>query len=978
MEKRIKIIIRRISVCAIFTAMIFSMVNFYFEKTDFSSNNQDSFSLVDFIKISSCQAQTEEWKSPADRDGTDPSNNVQYQKDQAAKNTASNEWSFGGFLSQGAGWAVSFVLGAIAYVITAVIGFMITVLVKILMQIAQYNGFISASPVMIGWTIIRDICNMFFIMILLVIAFATILRQENYSIKKMLPKLLIMAVLINFSKTIFGLIIDSGQVVMLTFANAIVQGGGWFIEVFRVKTWFKTNENYSTFSTEAGVDQWGVVLAMIAGIIAAIISLIVIAVILGVLVVRIVMIWIYVIFSPLVFLGFAFSPIQKYTGQIWQDFIKQVIVGPVLLFFVWLALLTASSDPATMGITSPLDKNSKDGKTVCVGAGAFFCSDELQKFIIMIGLLMGGLMAAQNMGGAAAGFAGSGLNWAKKIAGAPGSLASSLALGSPGWVASKIKMGAVSDIFGIRGEKIETDKAGNVIGTRTSYRGKKYTGIVGAKIANALYGLETNPVNIYKGIKEGLASKTEKDKMRGVVASSDALKGGGALGLIKGLGASRDLTEALAHGFFWFDGMKRAVAVARGKDKNRMILDSELKQAYAAQKALGDVYSDSEIDKQKELIGESEGRYEGSKAGGAPEEELKKLRKTVEEQKDLLKKMELNRDEKKDEKMEKIGNKISQLRDKMTYLRPIQTFYADRERDALISQTQQKLGNTNNEDMLKELFNNAIANKDREAAAAIMLHAARVGHLNEMIHSQRAQENVTEKYIDENGDKKERILIRTGEKFHQSGYGLSAMVNQILVKKLGMSDQQAYAVQADASMLAKSVGHFNMAETITSVNGRLKQLSEEEHLARASGERRKVPPRRYFSDFNRIAHGTEIEPEEGARTFKINDLGFKNFLENAGTYKNLLYRNEFNKNAAMNIATDAGRLREFVIKLKDAGIEDFYDELTQKQVKYSEVAESLIKYGENLSRVSTSAGEKMQQANKVIEDMRETGAQSNN
>jgi len=78
---------------------------------------------------------------------------------------------------------------------------------------------------------------MSFILILLIIAFATILRQESYS-KKLLPKLLIMAVLINFSRTIFGLLIDFSQVIMLTFVNAFSAGGGYFIKALELIFYF--------------------------------------------------------------------------------------------------------------------------------------------------------------------------------------------------------------------------------------------------------------------------------------------------------------------------------------------------------------------------------------------------------------------------------------------------------------------------------------------------------------------------------------------------------------------------------------------------------------------------------------------------------------------------------------------------------------------------------------------------------------------
>ncbi|MCH8287370.1 hypothetical protein IIB79_12740, partial [candidate division KSB1 bacterium] len=63
-------------------------------------------------------------------------------------------------------------------------------------------------------------------MILLAIAIGTILRLESYNFKKLLPKVVIMAVLVNFSLVITGLIIDFSQVILFTFATAFAETGG--------------------------------------------------------------------------------------------------------------------------------------------------------------------------------------------------------------------------------------------------------------------------------------------------------------------------------------------------------------------------------------------------------------------------------------------------------------------------------------------------------------------------------------------------------------------------------------------------------------------------------------------------------------------------------------------------------------------------------------------------------------------------------
>jgi len=148
------------------------------------------------------------------------------------------------------------------------LGYVLTVILTVLINVASFNNIIDVPAVVTGWVIVRDLCNMFFVLILLVIAFSTILRRENYSLKKALPKLIIAAVLINFSRTIFGLITDFSQVIMMTFVSSFaVFGGNNLVEIFQVsKSW--------TISTKQ-IDAMGsmnIFLGIVAGTIAMIIS----------------------------------------------------------------------------------------------------------------------------------------------------------------------------------------------------------------------------------------------------------------------------------------------------------------------------------------------------------------------------------------------------------------------------------------------------------------------------------------------------------------------------------------------------------------------------------------------------------------------------------------------------------------------------------------------------------------------------------
>lgn len=195
-----------------------------------------------------------------------------------------------------------------------------------LVWIAQWSNFIDAQAVVLGWKIVRDICNMFFVVIMLIIAFATILRVKEYSYEKLLPKLIIMAILINFSKMICGLLIDVSQVVMLTFVNS-------FKDVacseshhnFRLDK--LTSMTATTVDAEkgAGITSWSIMGAYILAFGLVIIALITIVTMVIMLSIRIVMIWIYVVLSPMAYLMNAFPAGRDYHKQWWKDFTKNLI-----------------------------------------------------------------------------------------------------------------------------------------------------------------------------------------------------------------------------------------------------------------------------------------------------------------------------------------------------------------------------------------------------------------------------------------------------------------------------------------------------------------------------------------------------------------------------------------------------------------------------------------------------------------------------
>jgi len=272
--------------------------------------------------------------------------------------------------------------------------YLLTALIYILIQVVQINEFINAPAVAVGWSIVRDLCNMFFVLGLLVVAFGTILRVENYHYKKILPKLLLVAVLVNFSRTICGIIIDFSQVIMLTFVNGFKDiAAGNLINRLGLDVLLKNGEvsSYGGLNLNAStvLGAFVLVAVMVIVYVAVIFSLIIF------LVVRIVMLWLLIVLSPLAFLAGALPFSQRYSTQWWHQFGKYVVTGPALAFFLWLSFYIMSGPELDPG-SGIIPSNS--GTAVKAGVAKALESNNLMSYIIAIVLLIGSLIMAGKSG----------------------------------------------------------------------------------------------------------------------------------------------------------------------------------------------------------------------------------------------------------------------------------------------------------------------------------------------------------------------------------------------------------------------------------------------------------------------------------------------------------------------------------------------------------------------------------------------------
>ncbi|PIS17396.1 MAG: hypothetical protein COT59_00895, partial [Candidatus Nealsonbacteria bacterium CG09_land_8_20_14_0_10_42_14] len=197
---------------------------------------------------------------------------------------------------------------------------------------------LSNPFIKIGWTLTRDLTNIFFVLGLVVIGLGTALRLTGYQAQKALPTLIIIALLINFTPVILGLIVDASNIVMNFFVQGGFAGGNSFANyatsqwgnigslVGGLKFWDPTANQEAT---AAAVGSFVLIFFnLIAGLIYLLFAFIFI--------IRYVAIWTLVILSPFAFACYILPATRKVFSQWWQQFLQWSFVGVIAAFFLYL------------------------------------------------------------------------------------------------------------------------------------------------------------------------------------------------------------------------------------------------------------------------------------------------------------------------------------------------------------------------------------------------------------------------------------------------------------------------------------------------------------------------------------------------------------------------------------------------------------------------------------------------------------------
>jgi hypothetical protein len=244
-----------------------------------------------------------------------------------------------------------------------------------------------------GWGIVRDFVNMFFIFVLLYIAFKTILGLGASKTKEMVINVVIIGLLINFSLFATQVIIDASNILTRVFYNQIQSGNkvdGKFVEelsvggskgvtaalvnkinpqqiIFsageaaQIQPKGTTNNGSDNNGNPSGVDNTTFILVTILASIMNLVGLWVFFMVSMVFIIRVVGLWIAMILAPLAFFSYTMPELQDMEmigwKHWWPETLKMAFLAPVFIFFLYIIIQFLSSG---LGVVAAAGKHGLD------------------------------------------------------------------------------------------------------------------------------------------------------------------------------------------------------------------------------------------------------------------------------------------------------------------------------------------------------------------------------------------------------------------------------------------------------------------------------------------------------------------------------------------------------------------------------------------------------------------------------------------
>jgi hypothetical protein len=230
--------------------------------------------------------------------------------------------------------AINWIVEGLGNVVAAFLAGLATLALKLLDYIVSYLSLASRPEVVVrGWIIVRDLMNLLFILALIVMALGTILQRDALSYKRLLPRLIIAALLINFSLVIAETLIGFSDMLISFFKPS----GGIKVFAETIYGGFQLDSIGNFFGQGRGTAQG------LASIVTKLVALTILTVSLlaisMLMFVRLVGLWFFTMISPAAFALDILPFTQDTAKQIRSRFFKYLIWGPVAMFFFRVAFI---------------------------------------------------------------------------------------------------------------------------------------------------------------------------------------------------------------------------------------------------------------------------------------------------------------------------------------------------------------------------------------------------------------------------------------------------------------------------------------------------------------------------------------------------------------------------------------------------------------------------------------------------------------
>ncbi len=301
-------------------------------------------------------------------------------------------------------WPLREAFKGLMYVLALIAGLLFWIGAQLIGFFMSLNMAIFDMPLVeVGWKIVRDVANLGFVLAIIIIAVATIVRYEEYGTKKLLPKLIAAAILVNFSLTIGAVFIDFSNTLTNFFISKSSKNGdviGMTTELargFDTQQFLRTHTSGNQFIQGGAAPIYETFASILSLSMAALFTFISAVSLLGIaimLLVRFMYLSVLLLVSPIIYLFWVIPDTASVWKSWWRKFLEWVFNAPILTSFLYLTVISTTAlgkfaDKYAVSAGSKINDSLSLTPQILIVIG---------NSLIMTGLLVGALLVANSLG----------------------------------------------------------------------------------------------------------------------------------------------------------------------------------------------------------------------------------------------------------------------------------------------------------------------------------------------------------------------------------------------------------------------------------------------------------------------------------------------------------------------------------------------------------------------------------------------------